>query len=140
VEFILKSISEKWNYRAKSREPIRSSTPTPIPMIVGYDVPALGKAAWGDGVAVAPGADVGVAVPLMGVGVEVATGDPVAVGVGVELGVGVEVATGDPIGVGAGVVVKLKVRAVHAFGVGLATAASGLLVGAVGATATCLNW
>ena len=70
--------------------------------------------------------------PVVGVvvGVDVAPGIPVGVAVGVDVGL--------PVGVGDGVGVapNVKVSKVHAIGTSWAL---GLEVGAVGATACCLN-
>lgn len=116
----------------------------------GNDIPAAGKVgaagvAWAAarGVLVAP-ALIGVGVGVwpggeVGVGVDVTVG--VAVGVAVEVGVavapGVSVGVAVGVGVGVGVWPNVKERAVQALGV---PCALGLEVGAVGATASFLNW
>lgn len=56
---------------------------------------------------------------------------------GVAVGVGVAVLVGVAVGVGVGVDPKVKARDWHAKGT---SCALGLEVGAVGATASCLNW
>lgn len=74
-----------------------------------------------------------VLVPVgVGVRVDVAVGVAVLVPVGVGVGVLVGVAVGEP------GVPRLKARAVHFVVMGVA--ATGLLSGAVGATAFCLSW
>lgn len=108
-------------------------TPAPAPTNVGQEVPASGRAASGSGVGVFVGAGV-----LVGVGVLGPAGTGVGEGVGDGEGVGEGV--GDGVGEGVAVAVavdavKVKDRAVHEEG----TAAAGLDVGAVGATASCLN-
>jgi len=67
------------------------------------------------------------------VGVAVGLSDGVAVGDPVGVAVAVGVAVGLPVGEG---VVSVNVKAVQLTG----AAASGSLVGAVGATGSCLNW
>lgn len=94
--------------------------------MVGYDTPASGNS----GSVVGELVDVAVAVAVgvdVGLPVGVAVGDVDGVGVGLPDGVGV----GLPLGV-----VSVNVKAVQPTG----AAASGLLVGAVGATGSCLNW
>lgn len=106
--------------------------------MVGHEVPASGKEGCAVGLACATGELVGLAVAVaVGVGVGVAVGVLVGLLVGVAVGepVGVAVAVGVAVGLPVGVV-RVKVRAVQAWG----AAASGLLSGAVGATACCLSW
>ncbi len=97
-------------------------------MIVGYDVPASGSS----GSVVVVGLPLGVDVGLsLGVGVAL----PDGVGVGLPLGVGVGLPDGVGVALPDGVgVVNVKVRALQP-----SVAALGLLVGAVGATDSCLN-
>lgn len=98
------------------------SIPTPAPTIVGKEIPASGKEG-----------------SLVPVGVEVAVSVGVDVGLAVEVGVLVGLPVGDVVGLGDGLSpVRLNARALQdsIFG----SAAAGSLVGAVGATGSCLNW
>jgi len=112
--------------------------PRPTPKIVGKEIPALGSAASCVGVAPAIGVAVGPGVAVdTGVGVEVTPGVPVGVAVGVPVGLPVGVGVTVAVGVGVGVCPNVKARAWQAMGT---TCALGLEVGAVGATASFLNW
>ena len=108
-------------YKARRREPRIRNIPTPIPILVGKEVPASGSSGGAVGVAVA-------------VAVAVAVGEAVGLAVGLAAGLSVGLAVGEAVGLDVAAE-TVKVKAVQAWG----GAASGFDSGAVGATACCLS-
>ena len=112
------------------------TTPNPALRIVGKDIPASGSAGSEVPVAAGPPPAMGVAVGVaVAVAVAVAVGEAVGVAVGLPVGVAVGLPVGVAVGVAVGLPAIVNVKEVQLIG----SAATGLLSGAVGATACCLN-